>query len=104
MKATPTTITSNSDDISTASVSDAGDIMMTSLSQKEEVLNTNNILLNAPVEEWIGGWNVGKKQCTKVEYVAVKMKYFIMSYNSGFCLVDVQASAVYFANSPSWLF
>ncbi len=56
---------------------------------------------NAPVEKRIGGQNVGKKQFTEVEYVAVKMKYFIMSYDSGFCLVDVQALAVYFANAPS---
>jgi hypothetical protein len=27
-----------------------------------------------------------------------------MSYNSGFCLVDVRASVVYFANAPSQLF
>ncbi len=27
-----------------------------------------------------------------------------MSYNSGFCLVDVQASAVYFANAPAQFF
>jgi hypothetical protein len=32
------------------------------------------------------------------------MKYFIMRYDSGFCLIDVQASAVYFANAPSQLF
>ncbi len=56
---------------------------------------------SAPVEEWIGGWNVGKKRHTKVEYVAVKTKYFIMSYDSGFCLVDVRALAVYIANVPS---
>jgi hypothetical protein len=29
-------------------------------------------LSNAPVEKQIGGWNVGKKQYTEVEYVAVK--------------------------------
>ncbi len=46
MKATPTTIASNSDDVSTASVSNAGDVMMTSSSQKEEILNTNSILSN----------------------------------------------------------
>ncbi len=46
MKATPTTIASNSNDLSTASVSKAGDIMMTSSSQKEEILNTNSILPN----------------------------------------------------------
>jgi hypothetical protein len=27
-----------------------------------------------------------------------------MSYDSGFCLVDVRVSAVYFANAPSQLF
>jgi hypothetical protein len=59
---------------------------------------------NTPVEEQIGGWNVGKKQYTKVEYVMVKTKYFIMSYHSGFFLVNVQASAVYFAYVPSQLF
>ncbi len=43
MKVTPTTIASDSNDLSTVSVSNAGDVMMTSLSQKEEVLNTNII-------------------------------------------------------------
>ncbi len=38
MKATPTTIASNSNDVSTASVSKAGDVMMTSSSQKEGIL------------------------------------------------------------------
>ncbi len=46
MKATPTTIASNSNYVSTASVSDAGDVMMMSPSQKEELLNTNSILPN----------------------------------------------------------
>ncbi len=36
MKATPTTIASDSNDISTASVSKASDIMMMSSSQKED--------------------------------------------------------------------
>jgi hypothetical protein len=44
------------------------------------------------------------KKYTEVEYVAVKTKYFIMSYDSGFCLVNVQALGVYFANAPSQLF
>jgi hypothetical protein len=34
----------------------------------------------------------------------MKTKYFIMSYDSRFCLVDVQALVVYFANAPSQLF
>ncbi len=35
----------------------------------------------------------------------IKAKYFIMSYNSGFCLVNVQALVVvYFANAPSQFF
>jgi hypothetical protein len=46
MKATPTTIASEYNDVSTVSVSKAGDIMMRSLSQKEEILNTNSILPN----------------------------------------------------------
>jgi hypothetical protein len=46
MKATPATFASNSNDVSTASVSKAGDIMMTSSSQKEEIHNTNSILPN----------------------------------------------------------
>ena len=46
MKATPTTIASNSNDVSTASVSNAGDVMMMSPSQREELLNTNSILPN----------------------------------------------------------
>jgi hypothetical protein len=44
MKATPTTIASNSNDVSTASVSKAGDIMMMSSSQKEGILKKNSIL------------------------------------------------------------
>jgi hypothetical protein len=61
------------------------------------------IVSNASVKEWIGGWNVCKEQYTEVEHVAVKTKYFIISYNSGFCLVNVQAWAVYFTNAPSQL-
>ncbi len=61
-------------------------------------------MLNAPLEERIGGWSVDKKRYTKVEYVVVKTKYFIMSYNSGFCLVNVRALAVYFVNAPSQVF
>ncbi len=34
MKATPTSIASNPNDVSTALVSEAGDVMMTSLDQK----------------------------------------------------------------------
>jgi hypothetical protein len=44
MKAIPTTIASDSNDISTASVSKAGDVMMTSSSQKEGILKKNSIL------------------------------------------------------------
>jgi hypothetical protein len=44
MKATPTTITSNSNDMRTASVSKAGDVMMMSSSQKEGILKKNIIL------------------------------------------------------------
>ena len=44
IKATPTSIASNSNDISTASVSEAGDVMMTSSSQKGGILKTNSIL------------------------------------------------------------
>ncbi len=44
MKATPTTIASNSNDVSTASVGKAGDVMMTSSSQKERILKKNSIL------------------------------------------------------------
>jgi hypothetical protein len=44
MKATPTTIASNSNDVSTASVSNAGDVMMTSSSQKERILKKISIL------------------------------------------------------------
>jgi hypothetical protein len=46
MKATPTNITSNSDDVSIASVSNADDVTMTSPSHKEKLLNTNSILPN----------------------------------------------------------
>ncbi len=44
MKATPTTIASDSNDVSTASVSEAGDVMMTSASQKEGILKKYSIL------------------------------------------------------------
>jgi hypothetical protein len=44
MKATPTTIASKSNDVSTASVSKAGDIMMTSSSKKEKILEKISIL------------------------------------------------------------
>jgi hypothetical protein len=44
MKATHTTIASNSNDISTTLVSQAGDVMMTSSSQKERILKKNSIL------------------------------------------------------------
>ncbi len=44
MKATPTTINSKFNDISTASVSKAGDVMMTSSSLKERILKKNSIL------------------------------------------------------------
>ncbi len=46
MKATPTSIASDSDDISTASVSKAGDVMMTSSSQKGIILKKNSIIPN----------------------------------------------------------
>ncbi len=44
MKATPTTIASNPNDVTTVSVSEAGDVMMTSSSQKEGILKKNSIL------------------------------------------------------------
>ncbi len=44
MKANPTTIASISNDMSTMSVSKAGDVMMTSSSQKEGILKKNSIL------------------------------------------------------------
>ena len=47
-------------------------------------------VLDAPVEEQIGGWNVDIKQYTEVEYVASVYKVFIIvSYNSRFCLVNI---------------
>jgi hypothetical protein len=46
IKATPTSIANNSDDISTASVSKAGDVMMTSSSQKGKILKKNSIIPN----------------------------------------------------------
>ncbi len=46
IKATPTSITSNSDDISTVSVSKAGDVMMTLSSQKGKILEKNSIIPN----------------------------------------------------------
>jgi hypothetical protein len=51
------------------------------------------------------GLECRSKHYTEVEYVKVKTKYFIiMSYDSGFCLIDVQALVVYFANAPFQLF
>jgi hypothetical protein len=44
MKATPPTIANNFNDVSTASGSKAGNVMMTSSSQKEEILKENSIL------------------------------------------------------------
>ncbi len=44
IKTTHTTIASNHNDVSTASVSNAGDVMMTSSSQKERILKKNSIL------------------------------------------------------------
>ncbi len=44
MKATPTTIASNFIDVTTTSVSKAGEVMMTSSSQKEGILKKNSIL------------------------------------------------------------
>jgi hypothetical protein len=44
IKVIPTTIASNSNDVSTASVSEAGDIMMMSSNQKEGLLKKNSIL------------------------------------------------------------
>ncbi len=46
LKATPTSIACDSDDVSTASVSKAGDVMMTSSSQKGKILKKNSILPN----------------------------------------------------------
>jgi hypothetical protein len=46
MKATPTTIASNSNDVSTASASKASDVMMTSSSQKERILKKKSTLPN----------------------------------------------------------
>jgi hypothetical protein len=44
IKATPTTIASDSDDVSATSVSNADDVMMTSSSQNKELLNNHSIL------------------------------------------------------------
>ncbi len=46
MKAIPTTIASDSNDVSTASVSKASDVRMTSSSQKEGILKKKSILPN----------------------------------------------------------
>jgi hypothetical protein len=46
MKATPTTLACNSNDVSTASVSEASDVMMTSSSQREGILKKKSTLLN----------------------------------------------------------
>ncbi len=46
MKATPTSTASDSNDVSTVSVSKAGDVMMTSSSQKRKLLKKNSITPN----------------------------------------------------------
>jgi hypothetical protein len=46
MKANPTSIASNSNDVSTASVSEAGDVIMTSSDQKGEILKKNSVTPN----------------------------------------------------------
>ncbi len=46
MKATPTTIASDSNDVSTVSVSKASDVMMTSSSQKKGILKKKSTLPN----------------------------------------------------------
>ncbi len=46
IKATPTSIASNSDDVSTALVSEAGDVMMMSSSQKGKLLKKKSITPN----------------------------------------------------------
>jgi hypothetical protein len=46
IKATPTCIASNSNDVSTESVSEAGDIMMTSSDQKGKLLKKNSVTPN----------------------------------------------------------
>jgi hypothetical protein len=46
IKATPTSIASNPNDVSTASVSKAGDVMMTSSSKKKKIIKKNSILPN----------------------------------------------------------
>jgi hypothetical protein len=51
MKATPTSIASDADDVGTASVSKAGDIMITSSSQKGNLLKKNSIIPNTDPPE-----------------------------------------------------
>jgi hypothetical protein len=46
MKPTPISIASNSNDVSTASVSKAGDVMMTSSDQKGKLLKKNSVTPN----------------------------------------------------------
>jgi hypothetical protein len=46
IKAPPTSIASNSDDVSTASVSKTGDVMVTSSSQKDKILKKTSIMPN----------------------------------------------------------
>jgi hypothetical protein len=58
------------------------------------------IVNNALVGERIGGWySVLKARCRK-GYIALVMKY-LKVIMLRFCLVNVQALAVYFANAPS---
>jgi hypothetical protein len=51
IKATPTTIASNSNDASTTSVSEASDVMMTSSSQTKGILRKNSVLPNTDPPE-----------------------------------------------------
>jgi hypothetical protein len=46
IKATPSSIASNSNDVSTASVSKAGDVIMTSSDQTDKLLEKKNVTPN----------------------------------------------------------
>jgi hypothetical protein len=51
MKATPTIIASDSNDVSTASVSEAGDVMMTASDQAGKLLKKKNVTPNKDTPE-----------------------------------------------------
>jgi hypothetical protein len=60
------------------------------------------IVLNAPVEERIGGWNTLKSDIQKLSMLGKNNE--VIYYELQFCLVGVWLPVAYFATAPSQLF